>query len=168
MLMSVPRACATRVEGGGLGAVEDTAKGHDGGLTVAPLGAANALLDEGHDGLDDGVGNVAGEKLETGRGGHRLGPLVLVGVLLLLGEELEENGKNLVEGHLGKVLGHDGGLLAVRERLLRLNADLNLLLADGRPELDGLERDGLLGVLHAHDGEAEESALHVELHELVV
>ena len=46
--------------------------------------------------------------------------------------------------------------------------DVDLFLTDGAPELNGKLGNVLVLVLHAEDGEAEESLLHVESHVLVV
>jgi hypothetical protein len=84
---------------------------------VLPLGTTDAGLDEGDNGLDNSVTEVLSKELETRGGGHGLGPVVLVSVLLLLREKLEQDREDLVEGELGKVLGLDGGLLTVRDGL---------------------------------------------------
>jgi len=36
-----------------------------------------------------------------------------------------------------------------------IDGELDLLVANGRPELDGLESDGLFGVSHSKDSELE-------------
>ena len=46
--------------------------------------------------------------------------------------------------------------------------DRDFLFADGAPKLDGQLADVFLFALHAHDGQAKEGLLHVELHLVII
>lgn len=84
--------------------IENRAKGHNSSLTVAPIGVLDVGLDEGHDRRDNWVTNALSKERKTGGGSHRHIPLVIFLVLLLLGQQPQQNGQDIGHGLFGKVM----------------------------------------------------------------
>ena len=159
-----------RGDGVGIRSGEDGTEGHGRSLPKLPVLALDVVLDEGHNDGNDQVLNGLGNELKARRGGHGQSPLLLldVDVILMLGHGLGQKGGQMFQCR-GNVLdanpvGIDGD--SPLGGIGRLVEELLLLLAEGRPELDGLQRHDLLVGSDGIERELEDG-LHVVL-ELVV
>mmetsp|Transcript_9466 Transcript_9466/g.18913 ORF Transcript_9466/g.18913 Transcript_9466/m.18913 type:complete len:311 (-) Transcript_9466:442-1374(-) len=144
---------------GGLAwAFKDGAEGHGACLAEPPVLALDVLEDEGHDNGDDIIFYGFGYEVEARRGRHRKVPDVVVEVriLVLLREALEDEGDELGQRGLDVVHARTRGLLVVVPAVLDLLKDVDLLVAESGPELEGLRRDLLLVALDGVEGEPTE------------
>ena len=150
---------------------EDGTKGHGCSLPKLPVLALDVVLNEWHDDRNDEVLDGLGNELKARRGGHGQSPLLLldVDVVLVLGHGLGEEGGQMLQCR-GNVLdanpvGIDGD--SPLGGIGRLVEELLLLLAEGRPELDGLERHDLLVGPDGVERQLEDG-LHVVVQVVVV
>ena len=157
-----------RLEHLGLGTVHDAAEAHERRLAPAPVGRLDVGLDERHRDAHDRVADHLGKQAEAGARGLGHVPLVLVRVLVLVLEQLHQHRRDLWQRHTRKLVRHTCRLLIELEGLGHLDGQLDLLVADGGPELDRLQRHVRLRVAHAEHREPKERLLHVEAHLVVV
>ena len=151
-----------------VGSLEDGSKREGGSLAESPLLRADVAGDEGHDVVDDGVLHARGDEAEARAAGHGEVPHVVAFVelvLVLLGEGLEEHGHEVGKRLLDESVVDDLVVTLARVGDVILAADL--LVGDGGPELDRLQRHGLLVALRRLDGQVEDGG-HVRLKLLVV
>ncbi len=150
------------------GALEDGAEGHHGGFAQVPVLLADVLGDEGHGVGDDVVLRAGGHQNEAHRGGLAGVPLVLVGVLVLVRQRLQQQGDQVGQGALRVELRGARRRAALFGGLRGLDGELNLLVADVRPELDALKGNLRLVAADRLEGDGEEGHRHVLLHVDVV
>lgn len=97
--------------------VKDGTKRHDGGLSVLPVLSGDTSLNEGNNGANDLITDILSQELQAGSSGHRFCPVIFVIILILLGKEFEEYGKDVIESSLGKALGLNFRVVAILQRL---------------------------------------------------
>mmetsp|Transcript_22157 Transcript_22157/g.52546 ORF Transcript_22157/g.52546 Transcript_22157/m.52546 type:complete len:231 (+) Transcript_22157:1502-2194(+) len=136
-----------------------------------PVGGANVRPDEGHHGLHDEVLRHARRAREAGRRRHGEVPAVL-SVLLLLAQRFEQQRHQRRHRATRVVLRAPLGFPLLLLCLLLLLHQIELLVANGRPELDGLLAHLVLllvlrRALDTLQGEGVER-LHVGCQEVVI
>mmetsp|Transcript_15375 Transcript_15375/g.31092 ORF Transcript_15375/g.31092 Transcript_15375/m.31092 type:complete len:270 (-) Transcript_15375:831-1640(-) len=119
-------------------ALEDGAESERRGLAPMPIGGDNVRLDESHHGLHDQVLSRARCPLEASGRSHGEVPAVPLLVLLLLTQCLEQHRHQRRYRAASVVLRAPLGRPVLYLRLLFLLHQLELLVANRRPELDGL------------------------------
>ena len=95
-------------------------------------------------------------------------PFVVVLAVLLLAQSLQKYGHQILQSTARVIATRAGGRTTLLHRLLELDLQVGLLLANATPELDALQADVVVTGFHRGNAYREQRLAHVWLHELVV
>ena len=82
---------------------EGPTESHDSGVLEPPVGVANILLHKRENVPDNVVLHTVGHERQASSSSHRDGPLLVIHLLFLLGQQNSEDRDSVRESNLGKV-----------------------------------------------------------------